>query len=65
MLAVTVFMLLVAETTPATSDAYPLISVYFTTCMLVMFVMIVILCYVSGMYNKEPGDGEMGVWVRR
>lgn len=65
MLAVTVFMLLVAETTPATSDAVPLVSVYFILCMVLMFLMIVLLCYINRMYHKKGSDGKMGAWMRR
>ena len=65
MLSVIVFMLLVADTTPATSEAIPLVTVYFSISMLNIVIIIILLCYFNRLYHKEKGDGPMGYWTRR
>ena len=52
MLAVTVFMLLVAESIPESSDSVPFIGVFFLFCMSCMFCIIVGLCVVSNLYHR-------------
>ena len=65
MLAVTVFMLLVAETTPDSSEGLPIVTEYFIFCMIVMFFIIVVLCYNSRLYNRAKTDAPMSKWMRR
>ena len=64
MLAVTVFMLLVAETTPDSSEGLPIVSVYFIFCMILMFCMIVFLCCIGRMYTTRKADRPMSIWMR-
>merc|ERR1712168_527666 len=65
MLAATVFMLLVAETTPESSEGIPLVSRYFIFCICLMFFVIVLLCYISRMYNRGRTDRPMPQWTKR
>lgn len=65
MLATTVFMLLVAETTPDSSEGIPIVAVYFIFCMIIMFFIIVSICYISRMYNRRRTDKPMGPWMRK
>lgn len=66
MLASTVFMLIVAEKTPETSDSVPVISVYFMACMILMFTVIVGLAYSSRVHHRRTKhDKPMGHWTRK
>ena len=65
MLASTVFMLIVADTTPESSDSVPIVTVYFIACMVTMFIVIVLLCYTSRLYNRKIFDRTMDAWTRR
>merc|ERR1712002_400917 len=65
MLAVTVFMLLMAEMMPESSDYVPLLMIFFIFCLIMMTLIVVYLCCVSRLYNicsllKCP----MGEWTR-
>ena len=65
MLATTVFMLLVAETIPESSESVPLVGVFFMICMVKMFVIIIALCVISRLYNRTKTDAPMGRWTRK
>ena len=65
LLAVTFIMLIVADTTPATSEEIPLVSLYFIISMLDMVILMVTVCYVNRLHHKETTDGPMGPWTRR
>lgn len=65
LLAMTVFMLVVADIIPATSDVIPLVGIFFGASMIEMVVMIVVLCYVMRLYHKGDGDAPMGPWMRK
>eukprot|EP00794_Sanderia_malayensis_P009918 gene9918-10935_t len=65
LLAMTVFMLVVADIIPATSETIPLVSVFFSAAMVEMVLMIIVLCYIMRLYHKEPGDPPMALWMRR
>ncbi|XP_066913379.1 neuronal acetylcholine receptor subunit alpha-3-like [Clytia hemisphaerica] len=65
LLAMTVFMLVVAEIIPATSDVVPLVGVFFTASMIEMVIMIVVLCYIMRLYHKGPNDPPMPLWMKK
>ena len=65
LLAVTVFMMLVTEMIPESSDAVPVVGRFFIFCSLLIFIIIVCVGYVNGIYNRTLNrDGPMGTWVR-
>ncbi|XP_066925495.1 neuronal acetylcholine receptor subunit alpha-10-like [Clytia hemisphaerica] len=64
LLAMTVFMLIVGEIIPPTSDSVPLVATFFSAVMLEMVLMVVILCYVLKFHFKTKED-EMPRWMRR
>ncbi len=61
----TVFMLVVADIIPATSETIPLVGVFFSSAMVEMVIMIIVLCYIMRLYHKEPGDPPMSWWMRK
>lgn len=65
LLAMTVFMLVVADIIPATSEVIPLVGVFFSAAMVEMVFMIIVLCYVMQLYHKEPEDPPMSWWMRK
>jgi len=65
MLAATVFMLLVAESIPESSDSIPYVGIFFVVCFVLMFLMIIALCFVSRIYNRTRVDRPMGRWTRK
>ena len=65
LLAMTVFMLVVADIIPATSDVIPLVGIFFSASMIEMVVMIVVLCYIMRLYHKGANDPPMSPWMRR
>jgi len=65
LLAMTVFMLVVAEIIPPTSEAIPLVAAFFSAAMVEMVLMIIVLCYVMKIYHKAPNDPPMPLWMRR
>eukprot|EP00795_Rhopilema_esculentum_P006153 gene6153-11546_t len=65
LLAMTVFMLVVADIIPATSEVIPLVGVFFSAAMVEMVIMIIVLCYVMRLYHKEPEDPPMPWWMRK
>ena len=65
LLAMTVFMLVVADIIPATSDVIPLVGIFFSASMVEMVAMIVVLCYIMRLYHKGPNDPPMSDWMRK
>ena len=65
LLAMTVFMLVVADIIPATSDVIPLVGIFFSASMVEMVAMIVVLCYIMRLYHKGPNDPPMSEWMER
>lgn len=64
LLAMTVFMLIVAEIMPATSEVIPLISIYYTGIMFEVGLALVATCLVLKCYYNNPSVSEIPVWVR-
>uniref|UniRef100_A0A7M5URL0 Neurotransmitter-gated ion-channel transmembrane domain-containing protein n=2 Tax=Clytia hemisphaerica TaxID=252671 RepID=A0A7M5URL0_9CNID len=65
LLAMTVFMLVVADIIPATSDVIPLVGIFFSASMIEMVIMIVVLCYIMRLYHKGPNDPPMPLWMKK
>lgn len=57
-------MLIVDDLIPATSDTVPLVIVFFTSVLLEMVVMMIVMCYILRLYLKSPEDEPMSKWMR-
>lgn len=64
LLAMTVFLLLVAETLPATSDDVPLLGQYFIATMSVTAMSLVGTCTILNFFHRSPSTSPMPGWVR-
>ncbi|EPQ10668.1 Neuronal acetylcholine receptor subunit alpha-7 [Myotis brandtii] len=64
LLSLTVFMLLVAEIMPATSDSVPLIAQYFASTMIIVGLSVVVTVIVLQYHHHDPDGGQMPKWVR-
>jgi len=64
LLALTVFMLLVVEIIPATSETVPLISVYFYGSVFEVALALVATCLVLKCYFNNPSHTPVPNWVR-
>lgn len=64
LLSLTVFMLLVAEIMPATSDSVPLIAQYFASTMMIVGLSVVVTVLVLQFHHHDPRGGKMPRWVR-
>ncbi|OBS69685.1 hypothetical protein A6R68_01774, partial [Neotoma lepida] len=64
LLSLTVFMLLVAEIMPATSDSVPLIAQYFASTMIIVGLSVVVTVIVLRYHHHDPDGGKMPKWVR-
>ncbi|XP_042295528.1 neuronal acetylcholine receptor subunit alpha-7-like isoform X1 [Sceloporus undulatus] len=64
LLSLTVFMLLVAEVMPATSDSIPLIGQYFATTMGMVALSVVATVFVLQYHHHDPDGGCMPRWVQ-
>ncbi|KAM6979875.1 LOW QUALITY PROTEIN: neuronal acetylcholine receptor subunit alpha-7-like [Aplochiton taeniatus] len=64
LLSLTVFMLLVAEIMPATSDSVPLIAQYFASTMMIVGLSVVVTVLVLQFHHHDPHGGKMPRWVR-
>ncbi|XP_010171714.1 neuronal acetylcholine receptor subunit alpha-7 [Antrostomus carolinensis] len=64
LLSLTVFMLLVAEIMPATSDSVPLIAQYFASIMVIIGLSVVVTVLVLQFHHHDPQAGKMPKWVR-
>ncbi|KAM7445866.1 hypothetical protein ABFA07_005659 [Porites harrisoni] len=65
MLALTVFMLIVADILPATSEVVPLISVYFTSILIEVGLSLIATCIVLKCYFTNPAFSEVPFWIRQ
>ncbi|KAG8144865.1 hypothetical protein E2320_013273 [Naja naja] len=59
LLSLTVFMLLVAEIMPATSDSVPLIAQYFASTMIIVGLSVVVTVIVLQYHHHDPEGGKM------
>ncbi|XP_053741537.1 neuronal acetylcholine receptor subunit alpha-7 [Synchiropus splendidus] len=64
LLSLTVFMLLVAEIMPATSDSVPLIAQYFATTMVIVGLSVIATVLVLQYHHHDPDGGNMPRWIR-
>nr|XP_020516958.1 neuronal acetylcholine receptor subunit alpha-7-like [Labrus bergylta] len=63
LLSLTVFMLMVAEIMPATSDSVPLIGQYFASTMVIVAMSVVATVIVLQFHHHSPNNGNMPRWV--
>uniref|UniRef100_A0A8C7YHW0 Uncharacterized protein n=1 Tax=Oryzias sinensis TaxID=183150 RepID=A0A8C7YHW0_9TELE len=63
LLSLTVFMLMVAEIMPATSDSVPLIGQYFASTMVIVGMSVVATVIVLQFHHHTPNSGPMPRWV--
>uniref|UniRef100_A0A3B3SXQ5 Neuronal acetylcholine receptor subunit alpha-7 n=1 Tax=Paramormyrops kingsleyae TaxID=1676925 RepID=A0A3B3SXQ5_9TELE len=64
LLSLTVFMLLVAEIMPATSDSIPLIGQYFASTMVIVGMSVVATVVVLQYHHHDPNGADMPQWVQ-
>ncbi|XP_060924490.1 neuronal acetylcholine receptor subunit alpha-7a [Limanda limanda] len=64
LLSLTVFMLLVAEIMPPTSDSVPLIAQYFATTMIIVGVSVIATVLVLQFHHHDPNGSKMPKWTR-
>ncbi|XP_062327910.1 neuronal acetylcholine receptor subunit alpha-7-like [Osmerus eperlanus] len=64
LLSLTVFMLLVAEIMPATSDSVPLIAQYFATTMVIVGLSVIATVLVLQYHHHDPDGCKMPKWTR-
>ncbi|KAM8839941.1 LOW QUALITY PROTEIN: cholinergic receptor, nicotinic, alpha 11 [Spinachia spinachia] len=64
LLSLTVFMLLVAEIMPATSDSVPLIGQYFASIMIIVGMSVIATVVVLQYHHHDPNGGNMPKWVQ-
>ncbi|XP_048085465.1 cholinergic receptor, nicotinic, alpha 11 [Alosa alosa] len=64
LLSLTVFMLLVAEIMPATSDSIPLIGQYFASIMIIVGMSVIATTVVLQYHHHDPTGGTMPKWVQ-
>ena len=66
MLALTVFMLIVAEMIPASSETVPMLVIFFTGVMVEMVLMVFAMSYTLNLHLKEPTEyNRIGKWTRK
>uniref|UniRef100_A0A3Q1FS77 Neuronal acetylcholine receptor subunit alpha-7 n=1 Tax=Acanthochromis polyacanthus TaxID=80966 RepID=A0A3Q1FS77_9TELE len=63
LLSLTVFMLMVAEIMPATSDSVPLIGQYFASTMVIVGMSVVATVIVLQFHHHNPNSGHIPRWV--
>ncbi|CAL8247247.1 unnamed protein product [Lota lota] len=64
LLSLTVFMLMVAEIMPATSDSVPLIGQYFVSTMVIVGMSVVATVFVLRFNHHDPNSGSMPKWAQ-
>lgn len=64
LLAMTVFMLMIAENTPTTSDVTPLIGKFFVASMVEIGLALIATCFVLNIYEATGPSSEVPQWVR-
>ncbi|PAV57656.1 hypothetical protein WR25_23297 [Diploscapter pachys] len=65
LLSVCLFLSMVAEMTPPTSEAVPLIGAFFSCCMLVVSASVVFTVLVLNLHNRRPETHEMSPFLRK
>lgn len=58
------FFLLVAENMPATSEAVPLVGMYYTVTMIEVSCAFFMTCWVLRFHHQNPTEGEVPKWVK-
>ncbi|CAJ0583372.1 unnamed protein product, partial [Mesorhabditis spiculigera] len=64
LLSICFFLSMVAEMTPPTSEAVPLIGAYFSSCMLVVSASVVFTVLVLNLHHRKPETHEMSPFMR-
>ncbi|CAJ0935294.1 unnamed protein product, partial [Mesorhabditis belari] len=64
LLSICFFLSMVAEMTPPTSEAVPLIGAYFSSCMLVVSASVVFTVLVLNLHHRRPETHEMSPFMR-
>ncbi|CAJ0609696.1 unnamed protein product [Cylicocyclus nassatus] len=64
LLSVCFFLSMVADMTPPTSEAVPLIGAFFSCCMLVVSASVVFTVLVLNLHNRKPETHEMSPFLR-
>ncbi|EDW56143.1 GM22745 [Drosophila sechellia] len=64
LLSLTVFLNMVAETMPATSDAVPLLGTYFNCIMFMVASSVVSTILILNYHHRNPDTHEMSEWIR-
>uniref|UniRef100_A0A0N5ADC5 Acetylcholine receptor subunit alpha-type acr-16 n=1 Tax=Syphacia muris TaxID=451379 RepID=A0A0N5ADC5_9BILA len=65
LLSVCFFLSMVADMTPPTSEAVPLIGAFFSCCMLVVSTSVVFTVLVLNLHNRKPETHEMNPFLRK
>ncbi|GMT07316.1 hypothetical protein PENTCL1PPCAC_29490, partial [Pristionchus entomophagus] len=65
LLSVCFFLSMVADMTPPTSEAVPLIGAFFSCCMLVVSASVVFTVLVLNLHNRKPETHEMSPMLRQ
>ncbi|VDN59065.1 unnamed protein product [Dracunculus medinensis] len=65
LLSVCFFLSMVADMTPPTSEAVPLIGAFFSCCMLVVSASVVFTVLVLNLHNRKPETHEMSPFLRK
>ena len=63
-LAMTVFMFIVADKVPPNSDSLPLLGIFYFACMVEETLGLVAVCYTLSLYYTDPQWYKMSPWVR-
>ncbi|XP_048578437.1 neuronal acetylcholine receptor subunit alpha-10 isoform X2 [Nematostella vectensis] len=64
LLAMTVFMLMIAENTPTTSDVTPLIGKFFVASMVEIGLALIATCFVLNIYESTGPSEDVPNWIR-
>ncbi|XP_073238907.1 neuronal acetylcholine receptor subunit alpha-10-like [Porites lutea] len=64
LLAMTVFMLLVADIMPSTSEVIPVISIYFSGTIFEVALALLATCIILKCHFQDPSLSDMPIWVR-
>ncbi|XP_077374533.1 CHRNA7-FAM7A fusion protein-like [Festucalex cinctus] len=64
LLSLVVFLLLVAELMPATSDSVPLIAQYFVITMVIVALSVIVTVVVLKVHHHDPHGARMPKWIR-
>ncbi len=63
-LAMTVFMFIVADKVPPNSDSLPLLGIFYFACMVEETLGLIAVCYTLSLYYTDPHWYKMSPWVR-